>query len=243
METAKQAAPQSAERAGRRESPAWNAVLKNRPDQQMSGQSDGQNTPGECERAAALSKTNRTRRRVRRVREDCCGEESDFPEKKLTLQLLEGGVAGEILPSPPACQKLFFDKRPTEPTDARVVCGGTHMRSLPRTEARPSDLSEQHEGALFPVALAFVNVLCRSPNRRGSALRSGAGESDEKTSPAMTDRRGNGVPGGIRTRDLLVRSQTLYPAELRAHARSLERAYIVYCEKRRLSIGFGKLVC
>ena len=27
-----------------------------------------------------------------------------------------------------------------------------------------------------------------------------------------------GVPGGIRTRDLLVRSQTLYPAELRAHA-------------------------
>ena len=54
------------------------------------------------------------------------------------------------------------------------------MRSLPRTEARPSDLSEQHEGALFPVALAFVNVLCRSPNRRGSALRSGAGESDEK---------------------------------------------------------------
>ena len=26
------------------------------------------------------------------------------------------------------------------------------------------------------------------------------------------------VPGGIRTRDLLVRSQTLYPAELRAHA-------------------------
>ena len=26
-----------------------------------------------------------------------------------------------------------------------------------------------------------------------------------------------GVPGGIRTRDLLVRSQTLYPAELRAH--------------------------
>ena len=26
-----------------------------------------------------------------------------------------------------------------------------------------------------------------------------------------------GVPGGIRTRDLLIRSQTLYPAELRAH--------------------------
>ena len=26
-----------------------------------------------------------------------------------------------------------------------------------------------------------------------------------------------GVAGGIRTRDLLIRSQTLYPAELRAH--------------------------
>ena len=26
-----------------------------------------------------------------------------------------------------------------------------------------------------------------------------------------------GTPGGIRTPDLLVRSQTLYPAELRAH--------------------------
>src|ERR1700730_6686461 len=28
----------------------------------------------------------------------------------------------------------------------------------------------------------------------------------------------NGAPGGIRTPDLLVRSQTLYPAELRAHS-------------------------
>ena len=27
----------------------------------------------------------------------------------------------------------------------------------------------------------------------------------------------NGAPGGIRTRDLLIRSQTLYPTELRAH--------------------------
>jgi hypothetical protein len=29
----------------------------------------------------------------------------------------------------------------------------------------------------------------------------------------------NGAPGGIRTPGLLVRSQTLYPAELRAHER------------------------
>ena len=27
----------------------------------------------------------------------------------------------------------------------------------------------------------------------------------------------SGEPGGIRTHDLLIRSQTLYPAELRAH--------------------------
>lgn len=37
-----------------------------------------------------------------------------------------------------------------------------------------------------------------------------------------------GVPGGIRTPDLLVRSQTLYPAELRAHILSFfdSRSYV-----------------
>ena len=33
-----------------------------------------------------------------------------------------------------------------------------------------------------------------------------------------------GEPGGIRTHDLLIRSQTLYPAELRAHMRSVFRS-------------------
>ena len=98
METAKQAVPQSAERAGRRESPARNAVLKNRPDQQMSGRFAEGHTCGAC------------------------------PEQKRALRICLNNM----------------------------------------------------KGALFPVALAFVNVLCRSPNRRGSALRSGAGESDEK---------------------------------------------------------------
>ena len=31
----------------------------------------------------------------------------------------------------------------------------------------------------------------------------------------------NGAPGEIRTPDLLIRSQSLYPAELRAHTRGL----------------------
>ena len=31
--------------------------------------------------------------------------------------------------------------------------------------------------------------------------------------------KGNGAPGEIRTPDLLIRSQSLYPAELRAHTR------------------------
>ena len=35
-----------------------------------------------------------------------------------------------------------------------------------------------------------------------------------------------GAPGGIRTRDLLVRSQTLYPAELPAHMQFLLLKYI-----------------
>ena len=37
--------------------------------------------------------------------------------------------------------------------------------------------------------------------------------------PAFVSKAGTyyGEPGGIRTHDLLIRSQTLYPAELRAH--------------------------
>ena len=39
----------------------------------------------------------------------------------------------------------------------------------------------------------------------------------------------DGVPGGIRTRDLLVRSQTLYPAELQPHVAQATK-YII-CQK------------
>ena len=83
----------------------------------QSGLSDCEKTPGEFERAAALSNTHRTRRRVRRVREDCCGRESHFPEKKPFLAVFAHGNRidfsenwrerswrGSKLPRPPACQ-------------------------------------------------------------------------------------------------------------------------------------------
>ena len=48
-----------------------------------------------------------------------------------------------------------------------------------------------------------------------------------------------GVPEGIRTPDLLVRSQTLYPAELRAHG-LFQGAHILYRSSGRLSMHRDK---
>ena len=45
------------------------------------------------------------------------------------------------------------------------------------------------------------------------------------------------MPEGIRTPDLLVRSQTLYPAELQAH-RALKSAYIIYHHTSKMSTLF-----
>lgn len=47
--------------------------------------------------------------------------------------------------------------------------------------------------------------------------------------------RENGAPGEIRTPDLLVRSQTLYPTELRAHflsirAHRVERPLVLFVQ-------------
>ena len=47
-----------------------------------------------------------------------------------------------------------------------------------------------------------------------------------------------GTPGGIRTPDLLVRSQTLYPAELRAH---ILHEPFYHIKKEMSSIKFKKL--
>ncbi len=45
----------------------------------------------------------------------------------------------------------------------------------------------------------------------------------QEKNPESFDFKGSGIgePGGIRTHDLLIRSQTLYPAELRAHRLSV----------------------
>ena len=80
-------------------------------------------TQGERERAEALSHFNRTRRRVRRGRAIFPAENLIFQRKNrfpavsapgnpLGFQRrLEGVVvAGERLPRPPACQKVFWDK-------------------------------------------------------------------------------------------------------------------------------------
>ena len=69
-------------------------------------------SPGELERAAALSNNNRARRRVRRAREDFCGGKSHFPEQKslpcsfcarkserFQQKLVGVAVAGELAPS------------------------------------------------------------------------------------------------------------------------------------------------
>src|SRR2546423_1414838 len=50
-----------------------------------------------------------------------------------------------------------------------------------------------------------------------------------------TSREKSGAPGGTRTPDLLVRSQTLYPAELRAHCSlnfSTRLAKSAFCQWR-----------
>ena len=78
-------------------------------------------TLGELERAEALSNSNRTRRRVRRVRAIFTAENLIFQRKNRYLAVsapgnpsgfqrrLEGVVvAGEKLPRPPACQKGFL---------------------------------------------------------------------------------------------------------------------------------------
>ena len=50
-----------------------------------------------------------------------------------------------------------------------------------------------------------------------------------------------GTPEGIRTPDLLVRSQTLYPAELPAHM-PLLGTYLSYHKKIVMSSDFGKKI-
>ena len=48
----------------------------------------------------------------------------------------------------------------------------------------------------------------------------------------MIEKGDCGAPGGIRTPDLLVRSQTLYPAELRAHSFVIVAQAIIFSANR-----------
>ena len=59
-----------------------------------------------------------------------------------------------------------------------------------------------------------MTLIMKSP-AYGSSASSYKKSTNLEASPCEID--ANGVPRGIRTPDLLVRSQTLYPAELWAH--------------------------
>lgn len=50
-----------------------------------------------------------------------------------------------------------------------------------------------------------------------------------------------GAPGGTRTRDLLIRSQTLYPAELRAHMPSINDSFTIILDWRTKVKAFPQI--
>ena len=69
-------------------------------------------------------------------------------------------------------------------------------------------------------------MFCGAPRRQNTSSRKA--EFFEKIEKPVTSKEITGIPGtpeGIRTPDLLVRSQTLYPAELLAHT-AVPTAYI-----------------
>ena len=66
------------------------------------------------------------------------------------------------------------------------------------------------------------------------------GPEDAKAEEIQQGKEGNGAPGKSRTCDLLVRSQTLYPAELRAlrYANAVQLDYDTLGETSTISIAF-----
>ena len=64
---------------------------------------------------------------------------------------------------------------------------------------------------------------CTRLRRQEAAGSAGA---EKKRKPVLLTEYGLGTAGGIRTRDLLIRSQTLYPTELQPHV--LQTAFIYY---------------
>ena len=148
---------------------------------------DCQKTPGEFERAAALSKKKRTRRRVRRVREDSCGGTSHFPEKQSFpcrfharksdrfQRKLEGAWRGSLL-SLHLPGKLFLDRlRPHPPCgrgpsfafhaashgpDRKALCGvGSHGASTNRmAPSRATGRTDALCGAAKAIGLTIMKA-------------------------------------------------------------------------------------
>src|SRR5271154_5412802 len=82
--------------------------------------------------------------------------------------------------------------------------------------SRPSRVS-----SLIGAHTFFVGNNLKAPSDDSGRVPLLAGFARVASSACPTIFLGNGAPGGTRTPDLLVRSQTLYPAELRAHSRQI----------------------
>lgn len=85
-------------------------------------------------------------------------------------------------------------------------------------------------GMNIKVIPAFLLLLLKYVNR----LVSGSGREN-----SVCSTKKNGMPGGSRTHDLLLRRQTLYPTELRAqHLQD----YIKYCLNRKKANDFASKI-
>ena len=80
----------------------------------------------------------------------------------------------------------------------------------------------------------------RDFSRRGAATRTVKPHFAQKNATNHKGSPRRGAPGGTRTPDLLVRSQTLYPAELLAH-RLFSNSLIIILEKKQLVKPFLKV--
>src|SRR5277367_4245448 len=92
--------------------------------------------------------------------------------------------------------------------------------------SRPSRVS-----SLIGAHTFFVGNNLKAPSDDSGRVPLLAGFARVASSACPTIFLGNGAPGGIRTPDLLVRSQTLYPAELRAHSFSIVAQRIIFSSR------------
>ena len=81
----------------------------------------------------------------------------------------------------------------------KSTCFSTLRRGRQFFQSKRSPFPKRKRGLLPPLRFSQTKM------RRGSFL------------PRLILQKALGAPAGIRTQDLLIRSQTLYPAELRAH--------------------------